>query len=245
MILNEILGVEKGVRQRANKVLGNYQKELGREAQLNGYAKRYRPANEGDTDLMPDEGVLVQVRATEILDKIAEEWTDMMDVVFTREVGNTQAKADIKVGDLVVASDVPVGYLMFLEKQFEDMLSIINSIPVLDPSESWEWDEGTRSYRSSVQVTRRTVKTPKSFVKAPATDKFAAQVEVFYEDELKGYYDRVKFSGAMKADDVHLMRKRVTALLRAVKAARERANTLELEQKKIGKAIFDFVLAPE
>jgi hypothetical protein len=46
------------------------------------------------------------------------------------------AKADIKVGDAVIARDVPVTYLIWLEKQLVEMATVVGKLPVLDNA-SW------------------------------------------------------------------------------------------------------------
>ena len=47
--------------------------------------------------------------------------------------------------------------------------------------------------------TLRTKKVPRNHVKAEATEKHPAQVEVYYEDVAVGYWTTVKFSGALPA----------------------------------------------
>jgi hypothetical protein len=78
--------------------------------------------------------------------------------------------------------------LLFLEKQLNDLASLIGKMPTLDPAETWHFDEGQDAWASAVLETHRTKKVPQAFIKAPATDKHPAQVEVILTDEVVGYW---------------------------------------------------------
>lgn len=245
VLLAQMIAVEKGVKQRANKRLGGLQRELvTRLPQMSGLTRTYRPINDEDPERLPAESVRVQVKAEEILDQVAETMTDLFDVVYTREAGNTGATAHIQVGDVIVAEDVPVTYLLFLDKQLDDLLTILRSLPVLDPAEDWTYDQNASVYRTPQRVTTRAKKIPFPFVKAAATDKHPAQVETQFEDKIVGFWDKTTFSGALPADRVFQLVRRTEALQRAVRSARELANATQVEQRKIGQRVFDYLLAP-
>lgn len=244
VLLSQMIGVEKGIKQKANKRLGALETELGRAPQMTGLSRTYHPVNEADTERLPSEQVRVQVKAGDILDEAARTMADLWDVVLTREAGNAFATADITVGDVVVASNVPVTYLLFLDKQLDDVLKIVRALPVLDPSEEWTYDPATNVFRTPERETVRTKKTPFPFIKAPATDKHPAQVETVFEDKVVGIWTRIQFSGALPANRVYALVSRVEALQRAVKSARELANNTMVEQKKIGEDMFRYLLSP-
>lgn len=244
VLLAQMLGVETGVKQKANKRLGLLQKELTRLPQLSGVSRTYRPLNDDDPERLPPEEVRVQVRADQILGWVAETMTDLFDVVLTREAGNAIASADITVGEVVIARDVPVTYLLFLDKQLDDLGTILRTLPVLDPSEEWVYDSASGTYRTPERETHRSKKIPFPFVKAPATQQHPAQVETQFEDRVVGFWAKIQYSGALPADRVFSLVKRVEALQRAVKSARQLANATPIEQRKIGTAVFDYLLAP-
>jgi hypothetical protein len=239
-----MLGVEAGVKQRANKRLGGLQRKLNMLPQMNGLTRTYRPILDDDPEVLPPEQVRVQIHAEQVIKEVAETMVDLFDVVLTREAGNARATADITVGDVVVARDVPVTYLLFLDKQLQDLITILKAIPVLDPAEEWSYDPQSGAYRTPERGTARSKKVPFPFVKAPATDKHAAQVETLYEDRVVGTWTKVQYSGALPADRIFTLVRRAEALQRAVKSARELANATRIEQKKVGQALFDYVLAP-
>ena len=88
-------------------------------------------------------------------------------------------------------------YLLFLEKQLTDLHTFVKKLPVLDAAEAWAFDEATDAYSTAPTQTTRTKKVPRNHVKAEATEKHPAQVEVYFEDVLVGYWTTVKFSGAL------------------------------------------------
>ena len=91
--------------------------------------------------------------------------------------------------------------------------------------------------------TNRTKKVPRNHVKAEATEKHPAQVEVYYEDIPVGYWTTVKFSGALPAKRVSTLLERVEKLQQAVKFAREEANNAEAVDKHVGDRVFGYLFA--
>ena len=69
---------------------------------------------------------------------------DLVDATATMDEGNCGARADVKVDGTVVMAAVPVTHLLFLEKQLTDIQTFVSHAAVLDPAESWKWDEGHR-----------------------------------------------------------------------------------------------------
>ena len=82
---------------------------------------------------------------------------------------------------------------------------------------------------------------PRNHVKAEATEKHPAQVEVYYEDVAVGYWTTVKFSGALPAQRVNELLERVEKLQHAVKFAREEANGTEVTDQRVGDAVFGYL----
>ena len=239
--LCQIVAVEKGVKNKAHTGITAAYQTMQKPALLQGIARSYRPRDE-EGEQLPPEQTRVQVDAKQLLGDVRELMTELFDVTLTKDTANCLARADVVVGDVVIAKAVPVTYLLFLEKKLVDIHTFVSKLPTLDPSETWSWDSNASAYATPPTETHRTKKLPKVIEKAKATDKHPAQVELFQEDVVVGYWKTVKFSGAMPADEVKKLLNRVEALQRAVKFAREEANGLEIEDKKIGEKIFSYVL---
>lgn len=239
-LLNQIIAVEKGIKANATRVLSDLYKALQRPEPMNGISRTYRSKDE-EGDQLPSESTLVQVKVDDLLNQVSKGLTRLFDVVLTKEDANTLAKADVVVDGRVILSDIPVTYLLFLEKQLTDIGTFIGKIPTLDPAQQWEYDSNAGAYATKPTVTSRSKKIPRNHVKAAATDRHPAQVDVYYEDVLVGYWSTVKFSGALPADRVATLASRVEKLKNAVKFAREKANSIQVEDRIAGAAIFDFL----
>jgi hypothetical protein len=149
--------------------------------------------------------------------------------------------ANVMVDGEILLPDVPVATLLFLEKKLDSILETLRKLPVLDASEAWEFDDGSNAYRTAPAQTVRTKKIPRNHVKAEATDKHPAQVEVWYEDTVVGYWSTVKFSGAIAATEKRELLAKASKLREAVKVAREEANGTEVMDQKYGEKVFSYL----
>ncbi len=183
----------------------------------------------------------MQVKAEDVLRTTAVTLTRLFDVTATKDWANRTAAADIVVDGTILLPQVPVPYLLFLEKQLTDLHTFVRKLPVLDASEAWSLDPSTDSWKTDAVRTIRTKKVPRNHVKAEATDKHPAQVEVYYEDVPVGYWTTVKFSGALPARRVNELLDRVEKLQQAVKYAREEANGVEVTDQRVGDAVFGYL----
>ncbi len=119
----------------------------------------------------------------------------------------------------------------------------MRKLPVLESSENWTLDGADGIWKTAPVETIRTKKVPRNHVKAEATDKHPAQVEVYMEDVPVGRWRTVKMSGALPANRVAELTERVEKLQAAVKMARETANMEEATNQSIAKPIFDYLFA--
>lgn len=239
--LNQIIAVENGAKAKANKHIDQAYKQIQKPDLFFGILKTYQPKDE-DGEIFPKESKNVQVKAHKLLEEAVNEWTNLIDITATKDVSNTVARADVKIGEQVLLSQVPVTHLLFLEKQLVDLHTFISKLPLLDPAEEWRFDDNVDAYRSEESETFKTKKVLKNHVKAEATDKHPAQVDVYTEDQVIGTWTNVKFSGALPAAKVREYLERVEEVQKAVKFAREEANNIEVEPTEYGEALFNFVL---
>lgn len=240
--LNQILAVEKGVKGDTEKVVTLLYHLLQKPPPFTGLTRTYRKIDDNDPDL-PSEATSVQVNATAVLDDVTSALTRLFDVTAAKDWTNCTAKADLVVDDHILLAKVPVTYLLFLEKSLVNIETFVRKLPVLDPAETWTLDDNTGAYKTAGTETTRTKKIRRNHVKAPATDKFPAQVDTYDEDTVVGYWLTTKFSGALPATRVAELLNRVTTLSQAVKMAREHANVTQVDDPKPGKTVFDYLFA--
>lgn len=238
--LNQIVAIVTGKKTRAQKSLTEIYKRLQKDALFEGIARTYTPTDE-DGEKQPAEKKNVQYKTRDAIQEARDTLLELFDATATQDYGNCNARADVTVDDRVILEQVPVTYLMFLEKQLTDLHTFVQSIPLLDAAESWQWDENSDCYVTEPAVSNRTKKVPRSYVLYEATEKHPAQVEMYHEDVTVGQWKTIKFSSALAAQEKNEMTQRVRRLQEAVKFAREEANSMEVDRVQLGNKVFDFV----
>ncbi len=238
--LNQIIAVEKGVKSKSFQELTEAHHAVQKTALLSGISRTYQAKDE-EGEQLPPESTRVQVKAEEVLRRTAATLTRLFDVTATKDWANCVAKADVTVDGRTLVKDAPVSYLLFLEKQLTDLHTFVKKLPVLDAAEAWTHDPSTDAWKTEPVKTIKTKKVPRNHVKAEATEKHPAQVEVYYEDIPVGYWTTVKFSGALPAARINELLERVEALQAAVKFAREEANGTVVTDQHVGDAVFGYL----
>jgi hypothetical protein len=241
--LNQIIAIEAGVKASTQKDMTAAYHAVQKQELMNGLARNYKPKDD-EGDQLPSESKRVQVTALDILRSTEDILTKLYDVTATKDWANCTACADVKIGDRTVLSQVPVPYLLFLEKRLLELETVVKTIPTLDPSEQWNFDPAQAVFASAPTQTTRTKKIPRNHVKAEATKEHPAQVEIFNEDVIIGTWTTVKYSGALPVQTSKAILERISKLRDAVKFAREEANSIEATPRKVGAILFEYLLAP-
>ncbi len=239
--LNQIIAVEKGVKSRVYSFLSSTYKAFQKPGLFNGLARQYQKKDEDGEDY-PAENVRVQQNASALLQEIGEQMTELFDVTAQKDWANCDAKSDVEVDGQVILKNVPATYLLFLEKQLNDLKDELNKLPELDPGHDWTLDPSSSLYKAAPTFTTKTKKVPKVIVKYDATEHHPAQTEIVQIDEVVGTWQTVQHSGAIPASSKKKMQKRLVALIKAIKFARENANEADAEKRDVGKAIFNYLL---
>jgi len=153
------------------------------------------------------------------------------------------AKADVVVDGQTLLVGVPATHLLFLEKQLVDLRTFVTKLPVLDPAEVWNPapNSGNGVFVADPSQTNSTTKVMRTHVAYQATDKHPAQVTNYTEDVVVGTWTTTKFSGALPRTAIQAILARVELLQKAVKFAREAANTQTVTQVREGQVILDYV----
>lgn len=239
--LNQIIAVSQGKKSNAKKVETEAYNLFKKPELFNGLVRKYEPKNdEGET--LPAESKNVQFKVDDVLKNVNEALAEMFDVVLQQDHTNCSAVGDIVVGGETIASDVPATTLIFLEKQLNDLSTLVGSIPTLDLAEEWRKDEGKELYVSSELITNRTVKQQVPLVLYDATDKHPAQTQLVVKDEIAGHWKTTKTSGSWTNKRKTEVLDRIRALKDAVIFAREEANKEEVEHSlKLGKKVLSYV----
>lgn len=235
----------KGIKNRAHGQVTALHRDSQKVPLLSGIARTYQPRDD-EGDHLPGESQRVQINLENLLGEVADALAPAMTEQLAIDRANRFASADVVVAGTVLLPDVPVTYLMYLEKQLTDLGTIVDKLPTLDPSQSWEPDNSDEYgiYRTPPVQTVKTKKVPRNHVKAPATDRHPAQVEVYHEDVPIGDWTTVRFSGAVPAVRKAQLKQRLDELVVAVKHAREQANQVEAPGAPEVEALLHHLIRP-
>ena len=246
--LHELLAVETSLAQTANRVQKEATKVLGtKETIFAGMTKAHQLFDEANQHFTQATEIKeVQSTVFEQLDFVGNELARYWDVGLQKEEANQRAKADIVIGDNVIAADVPSIILLGMEKKLESLLSLYNALPTLDASRAWIADETYA--KPHVFVTKNATERQHSITGwewkevSAATKEHKAQIEKVEKTEVVGKYTVNDFSGAITSLDKAEKIQRLTALIRATKKARQRANGIDVHTDlRFGAALINYI----
>lgn len=240
--LGQVVAIEADVRKAAARKLTDTYHALDKPALLEGLTGDYEPAFDGGEQL-PSEGARVQATVEEMVEATRETLASLFDVTAARDFTNSSgtAKADIIVGEQTLVESAPVPYILWLDRQLDDLQAFVTRIPTHSPSTIWELAESRGVYKSTPVKTSRQVQQHKVITLAAATDKHQAQAQVVAEQVTAGTWTRIKFSGAVPVSRRETLLRRISTLRAAVHAAREQANRVEAVEPVVGARILGYL----
>lgn len=243
--LHEILAVEGGYEATYRKILAEKQETFTKRADhfIGSHAalEMFDDTKAGQNVETHKEMVTT---VPQTLRYVAEISAPYYDTILTKDAANQRAVADIEVDGVTIVSAVPVTTLLGLESKLTALRNVYDAIPTLAPGRKWERDE-TRGQDVWLDihpaVRLRTQKTPMHKVLVEPTNHHPAQVEKWFEDVPVGRTIETVESGMLSPHEKSLLLGRVDTLLAAVKKARQRANSIEIEQLRMGRALFQYI----
>lgn len=239
--LNQIIAIEKGVKARSKQSISALYIAVKKPTLFSGFTKHWEKSDDDGED-RPRENKRVQLRVSEVLENASESLTELFDVTAQKDFANCNAKADVVVDGTVIIAGVPATHLLFLEKQLADMKTFISVLPTLSADEEWGEDKALGLFKTDAVRTRSTAKVQEAITLAPPTPEHPAQTQLITKDVVVGHWNTVKQSGAAVESEKKRLYRRVEALIKAVKFAREEANMVEAPKQNIGASVFNYLL---
>lgn len=166
-----------------------------------------------------------------------------------KEATNQTASADIVIDDVVVFKAVPAVVLLGMETKLKELRAVYESIPTLAPGIVWEPDTSRpgsvqRSRDPEIRFINKRTITPVEL--SPATKEHPAQVKAIEVDVPVAKREVIRLSGMLSSADKSKLLARLDQLIRSVKKARQRANSVEaLSGKGFGEALLAFIASGE
>jgi len=243
--ISQLIAVVSGIKAETEAQLVKLTQIVKNPDLLGGLEKTYSQARDEGNEILPAPQVKkVRITADQVLTEAQRTLTRQWDTALTLDTANSGARGLVKVGDTPLLTDVPVGHLLYLEKELLSLQRLVDAIPVLDGAVTWtEANAEPGQHRSNPVVTPHTKKVPFNWVLSEATQYHAANVQMLTRDDVIGFATTITVSGAMYADRKAKILQRLSDLAVAVKMAREEANAAHVQDRQEGRAIFEWLLS--
>lgn len=244
--LHELLAVDSNLRGQAEatrkELINTFEK---RRTHFSEIIKTFKSNEEGHEDVVESKMGLQTTVGKEIA-WISEKIGKAINTGHQIDEANTAAREDVILEDgRRLLSKVPATSLLQIEKRLKEVQGLIEAIPTLDPAKGFEADtqRGAGIFKARDVIKPRTHKTEEFIVVVPPTDKHPAHVEKKVYDKVIGEILEQEWSSLLTISGKGDMLDRVEALIRAVKAARSRANeqTVDTKENRIADALLSFV----
>ena len=246
--LHELLAVENTLGETANRIRKETTKTLAtKETIFAGMTKEHIIFDDELQHLKQATDVKeVQSTTDEQLKFLTDNLIKYWDVTYQKDDANQRAFADIVIDGKTIVEKVPSTTLLSMEKKLDSILATYNALPTLDAAKAWKPAEGYGKKGVWVTVHDRENQhtiTYKNYEEvSPATKEHKAQIVQVEKTDVIGKYIIKEFSGAVTSLDKAERLERLTKLIAAVKTARQRANSVEVNTKlKFADAIIGYI----
>lgn len=244
--LHEILAVESPLKAQADKTRGDLSNTFEKKRHL--FAEKtvmFVPSEEGIPPTKEEQLDLTTTIRKELA-WIAGIWSKALDAAYQIAEANTAARADVILDDgTALLKNLPATALLELEKRAEEVRELVAGIPTLDPTKGFVLDDarGKFIYRAREDNKTRTKKVQQALVLYEATKEHPAQVKEISIDIPIGKIQTQEWSGLITPAEKADMLDRAEMVKRAIKQARSRANSVEVDvaTKKVGNTLLNYV----
>ena len=244
--LHELLAVEGDLEGVAKRILQETGSVFRNKPNLfNGYHKELRMFDEDRQQDNTSETQNVTTTVPDRLEYTMEHLVKYWDAIYQKERTNQNACADLVVNGETIATDVPATFLLGMETRLKQLRQAVEQAPTLQPGVEWvpAPEQGPHIHRTYDREERfKTEKTFNHKVLYEATQHHPAQIERWEENRNVGKYLTQTWSGAISSAKKQQYIDRVDQLIRAVKKARQRANTEPVVTENIGEKFASFIM---
>ena len=244
--LHETLAVEKDLKNVSAKLIAESMRTLNKENLFSGGTKILEMFDDNLANLNTSEVQVIETTVDENLDFTLPHVAKFWDLTLQKDAANQNAKSDIVVAGVTIASDVPSTFLLGLEEKLGSLRALYEKIPTLAPGIKWIADESNAKngvfITADDAVTFKTENVIDYEVIVEATEHHRAEIRESKKVKSIGKYSSSRTSGMFTPVEKARRIENLDTLLRAVRKARQRANKQSINKElQIGKQLLDFI----
>lgn len=246
-VLHEVIPAREELKGERRKLLDETGNTFGKKTEhFRGHQRDYVPFDESAKDRESEvDRKELDTTVRSKLDYLFEHLIKYWDASAQVDATNQVAKADILVNGRILVAGVPATLLLAMEGELKDLRAVLGEIPTLPPGRKYERDAalGPNIWRQvDADVSFKQAKVIQSKILVQPTKEHPAQIEKWTEALNVGKYSMRQWFGMLSPSEKSELLGRLDELSRAVKAARQRANTTDVVPFSIGAAIRDYLL---
>lgn len=240
--MHELLSVEASIASGFSRDTEETLKVFGRPDAFRKEIKKAEFFNAEDEKLNVTEVSDITTTVADRLKWFSGHAVKLFDVLLQKDKTNQIANADLVVGEVVIAKDVPASTLLMLESKLQDVRRVLEAAPTLPAGLRWVEDPAENLFVTvDPIITFKTKKVTKPVVMYEATKEHPAQVKEVSEDVPVAKITKTTWAGTLTSSQKATLLGRVDVLLQAAKKARQRANTADVVKDTFGENIFAFL----
>jgi hypothetical protein len=238
-----VTGLQAETKTRMDQLLAVVRKDDN----FTGQEKTYRQLSEdGKAPLPANTSKKVRISADEVLDRAVSQLTRQFDTQLSVDAANQAARGDIAVGTKKLVEGVPVGHLLYLERELGAFAALVEALPVLDMAKEWSRTNAPPGQQRTPAVEQNyNQKVLYNWHRGNGTPQFQEQVDVMTRDEPVGISVTIDYSGAVEPARKAAVLDRISRLRAEIKMAREEANAQAVQEREEGAALFSWLLTGE
>lgn len=192
----------------------------------------------------PEEHKSIDTTVQKKLDHMQKTAVRYFDALVQKEASNQAANADLVVDGITIAENLPATFLLGMETRLKGLRAVYEAIPTLQPGIEWVEDptQGPGVYKmAKPQEKLKTETIVEPVVLYEATPNHPAQVKESTKVKNVGKYIVNAWTSMISPAEKSEKLGRIDKLIRAVKKARQMANTTPVQDRTVGGEIFKYI----
>jgi hypothetical protein len=240
--LHALIAQITDTKKRAEGIKKSVYQKLQKATLFVATLKEYTPLVEGGIQYTSEGTSIVPESVPLLLDEFNEAVSKLLNEMATQDWGNTKAKADVIIDDIVIVKDAPVTFLMALQSQLIDYRTLFDHVPTLSPVDKWEYNAGQMVWSTPATITNKEQVIKEWVPIFQPTEHHPGEAKEVSRTKLEGTWESRKFSTALLPSHRKELLQRVDRLIEAVKVAREEANRIQVEPKDVATSIIGYLM---